>query len=239
MGVIGTLKNRIGVMQMQAMLARVARENAAFDANYGTETAQEVPLTDYDIPEAERGGLQQYSSVHEGVVRSMLSPLGTLLAGYEFVDIGSGKGKALLVASLFPFRRVLGIELSPALHAIAEDNIAAFAAKAPVACRDVASQCADARQFHDFGARTYVFIFNPFGEEIMADVVRNLEQAVAGGAALVIGYLSPRARRPLDASRSWERIVDSNRVLLYATPGVDLDRQACEELTRKFNGWRI
>ena len=42
---------------------------------------------------------------------------------FTFVDFGSGKGRALLMASEFPFPRVTGIEFSPELHAIAQKNI--------------------------------------------------------------------------------------------------------------------
>src|SRR5208283_3490988 len=43
---------------------------------------------------------------------------------YTFIDIGAGKGRGLLVASEFHFRKVVGIELNPALAAIARSNVA-------------------------------------------------------------------------------------------------------------------
>jgi hypothetical protein len=33
-----------------------------------------------------------------------------------FIDLGSGKGRTLLMASDYPFRRIVGVELLPALH---------------------------------------------------------------------------------------------------------------------------
>ena len=38
---------------------------------------------------------------------------------FTFIDIGSGKGRALLMAADYPFRRILGIELLPDLHRVA------------------------------------------------------------------------------------------------------------------------
>ena len=38
---------------------------------------------------------------------------------YTFLDIGSGKGRVLMLASDAPFRHIVGVELSPALTAIA------------------------------------------------------------------------------------------------------------------------
>ena len=43
-----------------------------------------------------------------------------------FLDVGAGKGRAMLVASQYPFQRVEGIELSPKLARVAEANIAKF-----------------------------------------------------------------------------------------------------------------
>jgi SAM-dependent methyltransferase len=41
-----------------------------------------------------------------------------------FIDLGSGKGRALLIASEYAFGAIVGVELSPKLHAIAAANIA-------------------------------------------------------------------------------------------------------------------
>jgi tRNA G46 methylase TrmB len=39
---------------------------------------------------------------------------------YTFVDLGSGKGRMLLIASEFPFRRIVGVEMRRDLHAQAK-----------------------------------------------------------------------------------------------------------------------
>ena len=45
------------------------------------------------------------------------------LGRFDFIDFGSGKGRVLLVASHYPFRQVIGVEFSPELHEIAQENI--------------------------------------------------------------------------------------------------------------------
>ena len=62
-----------------------------------------------------------------------------------FVDVGCGMGRALLLASELPFRQVVGIELSPALHAIARENVA-NARGLQRRCRDVRIRRGDARR---------------------------------------------------------------------------------------------
>ena len=42
-----------------------------------------------------------------------------------FIDLGSGKGRAVLLASLYPFRRLIGVEFSPELTEVARLNVQA------------------------------------------------------------------------------------------------------------------
>src|SRR6266487_940212 len=37
------------------------------------------------------------------------------LSAFTFVDLGSGKGRALLIASMYPFARIVGVEVQPEL----------------------------------------------------------------------------------------------------------------------------
>jgi SAM-dependent methyltransferase len=49
-------------------------------------------------------------------------------------DVGSGNGRALIVAGQFPFGKIVGVEISPEMHAQAEANLAScrLKPKAPV-----------------------------------------------------------------------------------------------------------
>ena len=50
----------------------------------------------------------------------MMAQLAIDFRDFALLDLGSGKGRALLMASDYPFRRIIGVELLPELHAIAE-----------------------------------------------------------------------------------------------------------------------
>jgi hypothetical protein len=45
------------------------------------------------------------------------------LQDFTFIDLGSGKGRALLMASAYPFKRIIGVEFMPELHRVAQENI--------------------------------------------------------------------------------------------------------------------
>ena len=49
---------------------------------------------------------------------------------FSFVDYGSGKGRVLMLAAAYPFRRILGVEFSESLDRVARDNIATLGADA-------------------------------------------------------------------------------------------------------------
>jgi SAM-dependent methyltransferase len=69
-----------------------------------------------------------YSTIYLGIapsaMRAALAASPIAANDYTFVDIGCGKGRALLIAAEFPFRRLLGVELAPELCAIANANLA-------------------------------------------------------------------------------------------------------------------
>ena len=71
-----------------------------------------------------------------------------------FVDLGSGKGRTLLLASEYPFRRIVGVELSPKLHRIAKTNVEKFRSEEQ-RCRTFALHCMDAVRY-DAAARADV-----------------------------------------------------------------------------------
>src|SRR5215813_13439142 len=55
-------------------------------------------------------------------------PRNSVTARDVFLDIGSGKGRAVLVAAKdYPFARVLGVEFVKEFHEIAQSNLAAIA----------------------------------------------------------------------------------------------------------------
>src|SRR5437763_16732381 len=67
-------------------------------------------------------------------------------AQFTFVDVGSGKGRALLMAADYAFRRVIGVELLLELHAIAANNIRLYRGPRQ-RCFAIESRCGDAREF--------------------------------------------------------------------------------------------
>lgn len=126
-------------------------DGARFDAEHGTETSW------YD--------LANYEPTPPAVLEAALDAVPRPLDGLTFVDLGSGKGRAVLLASRRPFRAVVGIEHREALHRVALRNFARFGAH----CRcPVHLLCGDVADHPLPDGPLLLWLFNPFG----ADVVR-------------------------------------------------------------------
>ena len=96
---------------------------------------------------------------------------------FTFIDLGSGKGRTLLMASDYPFRRIIGVELLPSLHYIALENVRQYKSQSQK-CFALESICADATAFPLPTDPLVIFLFNPFPESGMRQVVANLEQSL-------------------------------------------------------------
>jgi hypothetical protein len=86
---------------------------ARVDRTYGSETSGRIPLDRLEIDSPNVAEGVQYEPVSELYFRRMLGALRIPPDTYVFVDLGSGKGRALVMAAEWPFKRFVGIDFSP------------------------------------------------------------------------------------------------------------------------------
>ena len=124
---------------------------------------------------------------------------------FTFLDLGSGKGRTLLMASDYPFRRIVGVELLPALERIAQENLRGYKSESQK-CFVVESLCADATTFTFPDGALVVYLFNPFPEAGLRQVVANLEQSLrAKSRPAYVLYHNPLLEHVLAGSTSLRR----------------------------------
>jgi SAM-dependent methyltransferase len=110
---------------------------------------------------------------------------------FTFIDLGSGKGRVLLMASDYPFRRIIGGELLPALHQIAQENLTKYRSELQ-RCFALESICGDAAEFQFPEEPIVLYLFNPFPESGLRRVLANLEQSLREHPrAVYVLYLNP------------------------------------------------
>jgi len=88
-----------------------------------------------------------------------------------FMDYGVGKGRAVCAAATFPFRRIVGIELSRALSAHAQANLDRMKHRK---VRDIDVQLGDATTFGVPDDVNLIYFFNPFAGDTLRRVVDNI-----------------------------------------------------------------
>jgi hypothetical protein len=121
-------------------------------------------------------------------------------SGYHFIDLGSGRGRALLIASEFPFKAIHGVELSEDAHQHAERNVKSYQSPTQQ-CRDLRVACQDARTYGLPPEPSVIYIFNSFPKEILVDVVAGIERSLKENPReLIVIYCNPRHREVLDAA---------------------------------------
>ena len=122
------------------------------------------------IMEALALSIQQSAVSQEAVAQ-------TGLQDFTFIDLGSGKGRVLLMASEYLFRKIIGVEFVSELHRAAQRNISGYSSDRQ-RCRQIQSICMDARDFDFPDGPLVVYLFNPFSESTFAQVLENLRRAV-------------------------------------------------------------
>ena len=137
-------------------------------------------------------------------------------ADFTFVDLGSGKGRALLMASDYPFRRILGVELLPALHEIAQQNLAQYRSDSQK-CFSLESVCADATTYQIPDGPVVLYLFNPFPESGLRRSVANLEQELRRAPRPVyMLYHNPQLENVLLESGRFHKIAGSHQYSIFS-----------------------
>jgi hypothetical protein len=118
-----------------------------------------------------------YQPTDPALFHEMLAALAIDFHDFIFIDIGSGKGRSLLMASDYPFRRVIGVELLPELHRVTEENIRKYKSDSQQSFV-LESVCIDARDFAFPPEPTVLYMFNPLPEPGMVRLLANLEKSL-------------------------------------------------------------
>lgn len=98
-------------------------------------------------------------------------------ARFTFADIGSGKGRALVLAAGYPFRRIVGVEVVPELHHAAEDNLRRWRERHPDPPA-MESVLADARDYPLPEGPLVLYLFNPLPESALESLLVRLERSL-------------------------------------------------------------
>lgn len=134
---------------------------------------------------------------------------------FLFLDLGSGKGRTLLMATDYPFRCILGVELLPDLNRIAQENIRKFKSTSQH-CFNLESICLDAQQFVFPNEPTVLYLFHPFPQAVLEKVIHNLSQSLrAFPRPVFVVYVNPILESLIAQSANLKKIAGTHQYVIY------------------------
>ena len=128
------------------------------------------------------------------------------MAKNTFLDLGCGKGRALIVAQEAGFGQVVGVELAEKLARQAERNMKKLKFK------NVRVINGDACETQFDAPNLVLYMFNPFGSEIVRHVAANLQNAKEPPLYIIYGnpfHAEPIAELANTRSRTPGRLCGS------------------------------
>ncbi len=141
------------------------------ERRYGIRTSGNIAPEELGFPTGDqyRGGLYRPSSWR--VLRHVFKQL-RVSSDDVFVDYGSGMGRVLIIAGHEPFKRVIGVEMSEDLNAIARENLDRNRARLPCPNVDVVS--ANATKWEVPDDLTIAYFYCPFPPHVFEEVLQQL-----------------------------------------------------------------
>jgi SAM-dependent methyltransferase len=138
--------------------------------------------------------------------RATLPAVAGRIDGYTFVDVGAGKGRAILLASELPFRKIIGVELNEELARLAQENAERWNQVArPRTPTKIRMVHGDALEFRWPRTPLLVYMYNPFACSLVARLASKLAAAGRSGSNLVdVFYVNPTCTETLTSQGIFE-----------------------------------
>src|SRR5579863_5868069 len=139
----------------------------SFDLELGVDTSAMAPLWGLDISSPNSKFGIRYQTMDPSKFLAYLRGVPVETREFTFIDLGCGKGRTLILAAREGFKRVVGVEFSPQLAAIARRNISHVGVSAEII------EC-DASRYQFPDGNLLIYMYHPFGSPVLDAVIRNL-----------------------------------------------------------------
>lgn len=127
-------------------------------------------------------GNHGYALTSRAALKNILNGIG--LQDRSFLDIGSGKGGAIIYSRELGCKNSAGIEYEKSLHDTAVKNIEKLKLS-----RHCISYNLDARNFKSYADFDILFMFNPFDDDIYEAVIKEIKLQLLGSDLKKARYL--------------------------------------------------
>jgi SAM-dependent methyltransferase len=216
------------------LLQRTAFPIHPFDQMHGVDTSGLVPATHLVTGHANDEHITAYYGVAPSILRALIghwreSVPPHPIHSYTFIDVGAGKGRAVLVASEYSFRKVAGIELNHEMAAIARQNVEQWTRahrEDPTAARlapiEIFEQ--DALDFELPQTPTLLFLFHPFEAPVLKQLLRRIETQFSNRpGSLDLLYVNAECANVIDRNPAFTQLFLENVPMSPEDHAADLE----------------
>jgi SAM-dependent methyltransferase len=169
-----SVKERGLIRSLELFYSRII--DYGFDIRYGLHTFHKVKLDDLTIQSENKQWGVDYMPTGVLPFKKLMKEI-DFPKESVFVDVGCGKGRLLLLASQYGFKKILGIEFSHQLYEEAKKNIAQFQKKngkrlnIDLIESDVVDYVIESNQ-------NVFFLYNPFSAQVMTRFLENIKTSL-------------------------------------------------------------
>lgn len=145
-----------------------------WDFVHGVDTSGEIPLVNLNFESSHKTPGLEYQSHHPAIIRRALTSLPVRYPDFTFIDIGCGKGRVLLIACEFPFRRIIGLEFAPSLAETARQNLWKYRFRRQ-GNSPIEVITGDALDYKLPAEPEVLYFYSPFSPPVLEQIVNNIE----------------------------------------------------------------
>ena len=144
---------------------------------YNVNTIKPVSLEALTIAEGDISKSSPYEALNYYILETLLENFRKLFPHEKnIIDIGSGKGRVMVVAAHYGFKNITGVDFARELCAAAERNINKIKTEFPettftIYCKDILNYTIDKSD-------KVFFLYNPFNKEIMEKLIEKIDRSV-------------------------------------------------------------
>jgi tRNA G46 methylase TrmB len=213
---------------VRAKIKQGRQREIDFDERFGVDTSGFLHPTDLNLNSANHVHAVSYGGSDPKDFREAIEALNIDYGRFVFIDFGSGKGRAILLATEFPFKKIVGVEFSEVLHNIATENIKRF--RSDIArCTNIEAVCMDVMEYALPNDPLVCYFCNPFDETLMARVASNIRSSfIKKPRTIFIVYYNAKAAHLFDRCDCFRRVQSDVWARIWRTdPGSTVSRFPC------------
>jgi SAM-dependent methyltransferase len=178
--------------------------DSAWDLRHGTETLARIAPHELQTNSKNKKWATYYGATRARPLLELLERLQLPLTS-GFVDFGSGKGRVLLIAAQYGFKRIVGIDFSPQLCEVARRNVEAFQRRNG-GDSEFTVVHSDVVHYDIRAGQSVFFLYDPFSTEVLAEVLTNLRRSLAEcPREICLIYNAPRHHALMQRSGLFDR----------------------------------